>query len=84
MRRRGTRLWIYERQAYTPRWWPALLAVAPAAMILAFVIQPPVWALIPGSAFIGWAASQIQWWWWRRRHPILPPQIITSRRAMWN
>jgi hypothetical protein len=78
------RRWIYARQAYTPRLWPALLAIAPVAAILAFILQPPMWALIPGAAFLGLAASQVQWWWWRHRHPILPPQIIARRRAMWN
>jgi hypothetical protein len=78
------RTWIYDRQAYTPRLWPSAVAVAPAAAILAFVLHPPLWILIPAAAFIGFAASQVQWWWWRRRHPILPPQIIASRRATWN
>jgi hypothetical protein len=78
------RTWIYDRQAYTPRFWPSALAVVVLAVPLAFILQPPLWANIPCSALLGYAGSRIQWWWWRRRHPILPPQIVASRRAMRN
>jgi hypothetical protein len=72
------------RQAYTPRWWITAIPVPLAAMVLAYFINPPLWILIPACALLGGGAAQIQWWVWKWRHPVVPPELVARRRAMWN
>jgi hypothetical protein len=81
------RRWMSHRQAYIPRLWVSALIVGPLAFVLAFVIDPPPWVLVPASVLLGFVASQAQWWLWRRprgRHPVLDPEVVAREAARWN
>ena len=82
-----TRFWSDMRQAYTPRLWPSALIACPLSFLLAWLLEPPLWALVAGAVALGVAVGQFQWWLWRRRHPLITADQYLERMrrmARWN
>jgi hypothetical protein len=65
----GQRPYSVCRAAHYPRLWPPALAAALIAGALVYLLAPPYWQVVIGSAVLAVAVMQARWAFWRWRHP---------------
>lgn len=82
------RRWAFDRQAYSPRWWPTVIVSATAAFAGPYVLGLTAWwQTILWATACGFIPPKVQWWWWRRRHPALTveqAEQVFRDSARWN
>jgi hypothetical protein len=74
------RRWLPTRQAYAPRMWPVTVAVSTAVGGFGFVIEPPLWILLPLAVIAGGVVPFLRIAIWRRRHPMVPVDEYLRRQ----